>query len=190
VLLRACFLGACAPQEFQPRTAAGAAPLHTQSDIVVRTAKFLEAIPSSIVVRGPPVDPSLCCVNPSFLQVELAPDAASVGLAPFHDTLPASTSSSSSSTNGSSSNESSGEGQQGAGSSSSDGLLSGDVTIGVARAVGNKCGRCWNYSTLVGSVAEYPDLCERCHPVIVKLGFKPPQQAAAAAPAKQTVGAA
>ena len=34
------------------------------------------------------------------------------------------------------------------------------ITIG--RAVGEKCERCWNYSTHVGESADYPTLCERC----------------------------
>jgi isoleucyl-tRNA synthetase len=34
--------------------------------------------------------------------------------------------------------------------------------IGVMRADGKKCERCWNYSTHVGESAEYPTLCERC----------------------------
>lgn len=50
----------------------------------------------------------------------------------------------------------------------------GSVTAGVTRAEGNKCQRCWNYSTLVGSDAEHPALCERCSPVIRDMGFKLP----------------
>jgi isoleucyl-tRNA synthetase len=34
--------------------------------------------------------------------------------------------------------------------------------IGVARADGSKCARCWNYSTHVGENADYPTVCERC----------------------------
>ncbi|MFN2491817.1 MAG: isoleucine--tRNA ligase, partial [Pyrinomonadaceae bacterium] len=34
--------------------------------------------------------------------------------------------------------------------------------IVVTRAAGQKCERCWNYSTLVGESARYPDVCERC----------------------------
>ncbi|HWF39760.1 MAG TPA: isoleucine--tRNA ligase [Candidatus Acidoferrales bacterium] len=36
------------------------------------------------------------------------------------------------------------------------------LQIGVARAQGKKCERCWNYSTHVGENAEYPTVCERC----------------------------
>jgi isoleucyl-tRNA synthetase len=35
-----------------------------------------------------------------------------------------------------------------------------DVTI--ARAHGEKCERCWNYSTRVGEASKYPTVCERC----------------------------
>jgi isoleucyl-tRNA synthetase len=42
-------------------------------------------------------------------------------------------------------------------SSASDGLQ-----ITVERARGEKCERCWNYSTHVGENAEYPTVCERC----------------------------
>jgi isoleucyl-tRNA synthetase len=38
--------------------------------------------------------------------------------------------------------------------------------IGVAEAEGEKCDRCWNYSTQVGHSAEHPLLCERCVPAL------------------------
>jgi isoleucyl-tRNA synthetase len=34
--------------------------------------------------------------------------------------------------------------------------------VGVVDAEGQKCDRCWNYSTQVGQVAEQPLICERC----------------------------
>lgn len=34
--------------------------------------------------------------------------------------------------------------------------------IGVVDAEGQKCDRCWNYSTHVGESAEHPKICERC----------------------------
>ncbi len=37
-----------------------------------------------------------------------------------------------------------------------------DLRIGVQRAEGAKCERCWNYSTAVGAKAEYPTVCGRC----------------------------
>jgi len=38
----------------------------------------------------------------------------------------------------------------------------GEVSIKVRRADGQKCDRCWNYSTRVGESARYPSVCERC----------------------------
>jgi isoleucyl-tRNA synthetase len=40
--------------------------------------------------------------------------------------------------------------------------LLGDVCLGVTRADGAKCERCWNYSTHVGESADYPTVCDRC----------------------------
>ena len=36
----------------------------------------------------------------------------------------------------------------------------------VERAPGEKCQRCWNWSTKVGTFSEEPELCERCYPVV------------------------
>jgi isoleucyl-tRNA synthetase len=36
------------------------------------------------------------------------------------------------------------------------------VSVKVDRADGQKCERCWNYSTHVGDNSEYPTICERC----------------------------
>jgi isoleucyl-tRNA synthetase len=38
----------------------------------------------------------------------------------------------------------------------------GEVRVRVERAAGQKCERCWNYSTLVGEFTRYPTACERC----------------------------
>lgn len=35
--------------------------------------------------------------------------------------------------------------------------------VGVVNADGEKCDRCWNYSTLVGTISEHPTICERCN---------------------------
>ena len=40
------------------------------------------------------------------------------------------------------------------------------IWIGVSRAVGSKCERCWNYSPKVNSFVNHPTLCERCYDVI------------------------
>ena len=37
-----------------------------------------------------------------------------------------------------------------------------EVSITVSRADGEKCERCWNYSTQVGESETYPTVCERC----------------------------
>ncbi|MEJ1930519.1 isoleucine--tRNA ligase [Nostoc sp. NIES-2111] len=45
-------------------------------------------------------------------------------------------------------------------------LQSDNWGIGVVNAEGQKCDRCWNYSTHVGESAEHPLLCERCVPAL------------------------
>ncbi|KAG2447442.1 hypothetical protein HYH02_007767 [Chlamydomonas schloesseri] len=89
-------------------------------------------------------------------QVELVSDVAAVKLCPFHDTLASAAG-------------------------------AGAISVGVMRASGTKCARCWNYSEAVGQAApaDYPDLCERCTPVVAAAAFKPQQQAAAPGGAKQ-----
>jgi isoleucyl-tRNA synthetase len=44
------------------------------------------------------------------------------------------------------------------------------LVIGVERARGAKCARCWVWSEQVGAAADHPALCERCVPVIRALG--------------------
>ncbi|MBF2036306.1 MAG: isoleucine--tRNA ligase [Leptolyngbyaceae cyanobacterium T60_A2020_046] len=39
---------------------------------------------------------------------------------------------------------------------------SDSLGIGVVDAEGQKCDRCWNYSTTIGTVAEHPTICDRC----------------------------
>jgi isoleucyl-tRNA synthetase len=41
-------------------------------------------------------------------------------------------------------------------------LVDGAQSIAVSRAEGEKCERCWNYSTRVGESERYPTVCERC----------------------------
>ncbi|KAG5101339.1 hypothetical protein JHK84_046308 [Glycine max] len=50
------------------------------------------------------------------------------------------------------------------------------IWIGISRAVGSKCERCWNYSEQVGSFLDHPTLCSRCHDVVAVQ--MPPQVAA------------
>ncbi|HWR16310.1 MAG TPA: isoleucine--tRNA ligase [Terriglobales bacterium] len=42
----------------------------------------------------------------------------------------------------------------------------GTVKVTVERAPGQKCERCWNYSTHVGEYTPYPTVCERCAAVL------------------------
>jgi len=105
-------------------------------------------------------------------QAELVADVAAAKACPFSETVTC-TPATSSSTESSSSPLPFGS------------VISGDITVGVERASGTKCARCWNYSEQVGHAHEghgdqYSDLCERCVPVVSQLGFKP---AAVAAPA-------
>ncbi|NJO47256.1 MAG: isoleucine--tRNA ligase [Oscillatoriales cyanobacterium RM2_1_1] len=41
--------------------------------------------------------------------------------------------------------------------------------VGVVKAAGEKCDRCWNYSVHLGESADHPALCERCVPVVCGL---------------------
>jgi isoleucyl-tRNA synthetase len=43
------------------------------------------------------------------------------------------------------------------------------LVIGVDRARGDKCARCWVWSERVGESPEHPTLCERCVPVVLAL---------------------
>ena len=43
------------------------------------------------------------------------------------------------------------------------------LTVEVRRAEGQKCDRCWNYSTQVGENSDYPTICERCIPAVEEI---------------------
>lgn len=45
-------------------------------------------------------------------------------------------------------------------------LESDKVSVGVVKADGEKCDRCWNYSVYVGESTEHPLLCDRCIPAL------------------------
>jgi isoleucyl-tRNA synthetase len=47
------------------------------------------------------------------------------------------------------------------------------LVIGVDRARGAKCGRCWVWSERVGENDQHPALCERCVPVVLALASPP-----------------
>jgi isoleucyl-tRNA synthetase len=40
------------------------------------------------------------------------------------------------------------------------------LAVSVVKADGEKCDRCWNYSTRVGTISEHPLLCDRCVPAL------------------------
>ena len=46
-----------------------------------------------------------------------------------------------------------------------------DLTIGITKAEGEKCDRCWNYSIHVGEFEEHPLLCERCAAIVSHQGL-------------------
>jgi isoleucyl-tRNA synthetase len=52
----------------------------------------------------------------------------------------------------------------------------GIAGIQVSKAAGQKCERCWNYSTLVGQDAAYPTVCERCSPVLKQIEAAKPRE--------------
>ena len=41
-------------------------------------------------------------------------------------------------------------------------LAADTIVVTISRARGEKCERCWNYSTRVGESIGYPEVCERC----------------------------
>jgi len=47
------------------------------------------------------------------------------------------------------------------------------ATVAIAPADGNKCERCWNYSTHVGEDQTYPTVCERCSAVLKEIERNP-----------------
>ena len=57
--------------------------------------------------------------------------------------------------------------------------LTTKIAVGIARAEGEKCQRCWAFSPLVGADPEHPTLCERCGPVVRELGIPSPVATAA-----------
>jgi isoleucyl-tRNA synthetase len=56
--------------------------------------------------------------------------------------------------------------EQGSGNGSS------GVHVEVSKAPGQKCDRCWNYSTHVGEDPKYPNVCERCSAVLREIEGK------------------
>ncbi|HEX8458082.1 MAG TPA: isoleucine--tRNA ligase [Pyrinomonadaceae bacterium] len=46
---------------------------------------------------------------------------------------------------------------------------SGEISVNIERAEGEKCERCWNYSTRVGESTRYPTACERCTAALAEI---------------------
>jgi isoleucyl-tRNA synthetase len=44
-----------------------------------------------------------------------------------------------------------------------------DLQVNVTKAGGEKCQRCWNYSSYVGKSSKYPLFCKRCEEVVSKI---------------------
>ena len=44
--------------------------------------------------------------------------------------------------------------------------INGELTVEVAKAEGEKCERCWAYSTTVGCDTDHPTLCARCAAIL------------------------
>ena len=44
-----------------------------------------------------------------------------------------------------------------------------DIMLEVMNAPGEKCIRCWNYSTYVGQSSDYPAFCKRCEEVVNRM---------------------
>ena len=44
------------------------------------------------------------------------------------------------------------------------------LVIGIDKARGTKCQRCWVWSERVGEDSRHPTLCERCAPVVAAMG--------------------
>jgi isoleucyl-tRNA synthetase len=49
-------------------------------------------------------------------------------------------------------------------------VVEGSQSITISRAEGEKCERCWNYSTRVGESEAYPTVCERCVAALIEMG--------------------
>jgi isoleucyl-tRNA synthetase len=52
----------------------------------------------------------------------------------------------------------------------------GGLHVTVQKAAGQKCERCWNYSTHVGENSAYPSVCERCSAVLKELDAEGPER--------------
>ena len=46
------------------------------------------------------------------------------------------------------------------------------LMVGVCKADGKKCDRCWYYSDSVGDDTDHPEVCMRCATVVKKDGYQ------------------
>jgi len=46
-----------------------------------------------------------------------------------------------------------------------------ELKVEVLKAPGEKCHRCWNFSTYIGESKEYPNICKRCEQVVKELAL-------------------
>lgn len=54
--------------------------------------------------------------------------------------------------------------------SQSDQLTGMNVEVAVSSAPGEKCDRCWNHRTSVGTHADFPNICSRCYAILQEMG--------------------
>lgn len=43
------------------------------------------------------------------------------------------------------------------------------TSVEIQKADGQKCERCWNYSTRVGEFPQFPTVCERCNEALIEI---------------------
>jgi isoleucyl-tRNA synthetase len=52
-------------------------------------------------------------------------------------------------------------------------MEAGAIEVTIARARGEKCERCWNYSTRVGESSKFGSVCERCVTALEQMELAP-----------------
>lgn len=58
--------------------------------------------------------------------------------------------------------------------------------VGVIRATGQKCERCWYHCKSVGSHDDFSTVCTRCRSVVLTLGVEPPPPSGASRDTKSS----
>ena len=46
-----------------------------------------------------------------------------------------------------------------------------DMNVDVKKAAGEKCQRCWNFSSYVGTSQQFPLFCKRCEAVVERMNL-------------------